>query len=179
MQQLQRLTTDFSSLRTAIDGLVPSGETNIPLGLMWGWHAISPNLPLANGSAYNTENLQKVIVLMTDGDNTMNDSGNANDSWYHGYGYIWQNRLGTTSTDPNVRADKLDDRLKALCTNIKNANIIVYAVGVGVSANAKGALQTCAQNSGGLYYDVNSTGSNLDAAFSAIAGSIENLRISR
>jgi Flp pilus assembly protein TadG len=179
MQQLQRLTTDFSSLRDAIDDLVPSGETNIPLGLMWGWHAISPNAPLADGSAYNTENLTKVIVLMTDGDNTMNDSGNSNDSWYHGYGYIWQNRLGTTSSDANVRSGKLDDRLKSLCANIRNANIIVYAVGVGVSTNAKGMLQDCAKNAGGLYYDVNSTGSNLDAAFSAIAGSIENLRISK
>ena len=178
MQQLHRLTTDFASLRTTIDGLVPSGETNIPLGLMWGWHAISPNAPLADGSAYKTENLTKVIVLMTDGDNTMNDSGNSNDSWYHGYGYIWQNRLGTTSSSSGTRTGKLDDRLKALCTNIKNARIVIYAVGVGVSANAKGTLQDCAKNAGGIYYDVNSSGSNLDAAFSAIAGSIENLRIS-
>ena len=179
MQQLHRLTTDFASLRTTIDGLVPSGETNIPLGLMWGWHAISPNAPLADGSAYKTENLTKVIVLMTDGDNTMNDSGNSNDSWYHGYGYIWQNRLGTTSSSSGTRTGKLDDRLKALCTNIKNARIVIYAVGVGVSANAKGTLQDCAKNAGGIYYDVNSSGSNLDAAFSAIAGSIENLRISK
>lgn len=179
MQQLQRLTTDFDSLRDAIDDLVPSGETNIPLGLMWGWHAISPYAPLANGSAYNTENLTKVIVLMTDGDNTMNDSGNSNDSWYHGYGYIWQNRLGTTSSDGSVRAAKLDARLVALCNNIRDAHIVIYTVGVGVSTGAKGRLQDCAKNAGGLYYDVNATGSNLDAAFSAIAGSIENLRISK
>jgi hypothetical protein len=116
---------------------------------------------------------------MTDGENTMNDSGNSNDSWYHGYGYIWQNRLGTTSSNAGTRTAKMDDRLKALCANIKNARIIIYSVGVGVSANAKGTLQDCARNAGGIYYDVNSSGSNLDAAFSAIAGSIENLRISK
>ena len=50
---------------------------------------------------------------------------------------------------------------------------------MGVSDNAKTALRTCVASSGGAYYDVNATGSNLDAAFAAIAGSIENLRISK
>lgn len=179
MQKLQPLTTNFQSLRDAIDDLVPNGETNIPLGLMWGWHSISPNLPFANGSSYTTANLTKVIVLMTDGDNTMSDPGNENRSLYHGYGYIWQNRLGTTSNSTSTRTSKMNGRLAALCTNIKNAKIVIYTVGVGVSANAKAALQSCTAQSGGAYYDVNASGSNLDAAFSAIAGSIENLRISK
>lgn len=177
MQQLQPLTTNFQSLRTAVDGLVASGETNIPLGLMWGWHAISPNAPLANGSAYNTENLTKVIVLMTDGDNTMTDSGNDNASHYHGYGFNWQERLGTATTNQTTRTTRLNDRMTALCANLKTAKIVIYAVGVGITDSTK--LSACAVNSGGKYYDVNATGSNLDTAFSAIAGSIENLRISK
>ncbi len=97
MQQMQRLSTDFASLKTTVSGLVASGETNIPIGLMWGWHTLSPNAPFADGAAYGTPNLTKIIVLMTDGDNTMDDSNDSNGSWYHGYGYVWQNKLGGTT----------------------------------------------------------------------------------
>ena len=88
MQQMQRLSMDFTGLKTTVSGLVASGETNIPIGLAWGWHTLSPNAPLADGSAYGTPNLTKIVVLMTDGDNTMSTVNNSNNSYYHGYGYI-------------------------------------------------------------------------------------------
>jgi Flp pilus assembly protein TadG len=186
MQTVMRLSTSFSSLRTQIDGLVASGETNIPLGLMWGWHTISPNLPFADGVAYGTANVTKIIVLMTDGDNTMNsvNSNNMNGSLYHGYGYLWQNKLGTTSS--SAVGDKMDQRLiapsgstaEALCKNIKDKNIYIYTVGVGVSSSNEALLTACATTPGD-YYDVNSTASNLNTAFAAIAGSITRLRISQ
>lgn len=190
MQQLNRLSTDFPALKTTVNGLVASGETNIPLGLMWGWHALSPNAPFADGKPYGTAKTQKIIVLMTDGDNTMNtpSPSNNNTSHYHGYGYIWQDRLGTTSSTASTRTTKMDDRLTALCANLRNPlgvttpdpdkKIIVYAVGVGVSANAKSKLQTCATESA-YYYDVDAQAANLTATFSAIAGSIESLRLSK
>lgn len=187
MQQLKRLSTDFASLKTTVNGLVASGETNIPLGLMWGWHTLSPNAPFGDGVAYGTEKTQKIIVLMTDGDNTMNAPSNDNDSHYHGYGYIWQDRLGTTSSSTGTRTTKLDERMTALCANLKNpllsANpdpdkkIVVYTVGVGVSENARSKLRACATATD-YYYDVDSQAGNLSSAFSAIAGRIENLRIS-
>jgi Flp pilus assembly protein TadG len=176
MQQMKRLSTDFTSIKTTIDGLIASGETNIPIGLAWGWHTLSPNAPLADGVAYGTPKTTKIIVLMTDGANTMNDSGNLNDSWYHGYGYLWQNKLGTTATGSVTAA--LDTRMKSLCTNIKAKNIVIYTVGVGVNSDSQTLLTNCATTPG-QYYDVNSSGTNMNAAFSAIAGSIENLRISK
>jgi len=189
MKEVQRLSTNYSGLRTAIDGLVASGETNVPLGMMWGWHAISPNTPFADGVAYNTQGVTKIIVLMTDGDNTMNTPGssNQNESWYHGYGYIWQNNLGITSGSSSTRTSRLNDRFVApasspnsasVCSNAKAKNIVVYTIGVGVSDSSKALLERCASSSS-KYYDVNASASNLDAAFTAIAGSIDNLRISR
>lgn len=180
MQQLQRLSTNFAGLRTSIDGLVASGETNIPMGLMWGWHTLSPNAPFADGVAYGTAKTTKIIVMMTDGDNTMNALGNnnLNDSWYHGYGYQWQNKLSTGGGNGAVRTTKLDDRMNLVCNNIKAKDIVLYTVGVGVSAHAQPLLQACATVPG-QYYDVDSQATNLDAAFNAIAGSIQNLRISK
>ena len=178
MQQMQRLSTNFANLKTTVNALNASGETNIPIGLAWGWHAISPNAPMADGSAYGTANLTKIIVLMTDGDNTMSTNSSDNNSYYHGYGYIWQNKLGTTSSNAATRTDALNTRMQLLCTNIKAKNIIIYTVGVGVSTSSKTLLQNCATTTS-QYYDVNASGTNMDAAFSAIAGSIQNLRISR
>jgi Flp pilus assembly protein TadG len=178
MQQMLPLGTNFAAMKTTVAGLVAGGETNIPIGLAWGWHTISPNAPLAAGSAYGAANLTKVLILMTDGDNTMDSVSDANGSWYHGYGYIWQNKLGITSGSNAQRTTALASRMSLLCTNMKAKGIVIYTVGVGVSAASKTLLQACATTTS-QYYDVNSTGTNMDAAFSAIAGSIQNLRISK
>ena len=50
MQPLIRLTANTASLKTAINAMVAVGDTNIPLGMMWGWHTLSPNAPFSDGS---------------------------------------------------------------------------------------------------------------------------------
>ncbi len=60
---------------------------------------------------------------------------------------------------------------------MKATGIVIHTVGAGVTTASKPLLQGCATTTS-QYYDDNATGSNLDAAFSAIAGSIQNLRIS-
>jgi Flp pilus assembly protein TadG len=195
MQQMLPLGTDFAAMKATVAGLVAVGETNIPIGLAWGWHTISPNLPLGGGTngpaTYGTPNLTKVVVLMTDGDNTMDQNNDTNGSWYHGYGFAWQNKLGIGSgsstaaiqssartSASSVRTAALVLRMQALCTNMKAKGIVIYTVGVGVSAASQTLLQQCATTTS-QYYSVNATGTNMDAAFSAIAGSIQNLRISK
>lgn len=184
---IQRLSTNFSALRSHIDTFVASGETNIPLGLMWGWHTLSPNAPLADGVAYSTPNTTKIIVLMTDGDNTMGStsSSNSNGTRYHGYGYGWQNRVsGLSSSSSSTRTSKLNGRMvgngsqEDLCGNIRGQNIIIYTVGVGVSSSSQTLLTDCA-GTAEQYYDVSADAGDLDTAFDAIAGSIQNLRLSR
>ena len=178
MEPLIRLTKTTSTLKDAIDDMVATGETNVPMGLMWGWHTLSPNAPFADGAAYSTANLRKIIVLMTDGDNTYTSSRwSDNDSYYEGLGYIWQNLLGITSGSNSTRTSKMNERFTALCTNIKAKGIVIYTVGVQVSNSSKTLLQGCASSSD-KYYDVTQA-SDLTAAFNSIAGSISNLRISQ
>ena len=43
LKKLKRLSTDFSALRTAIADLNAAGNTNIPIGMSWGWNTLSPN----------------------------------------------------------------------------------------------------------------------------------------
>ena len=59
----------FDALNTKIDAMTPAGNTNTTIGLVWGWHSLTSNLPLPEGSALAPD-LDKVIIMLTDGDNT-------------------------------------------------------------------------------------------------------------
>jgi Flp pilus assembly protein TadG len=175
LSAISRLSTDWDSLKTAVDAMTAVGDTNIPMGLMWGWHLLSPNAPFADGRPYGTPKVNKIVVLMTDGENTMGSADNNNESLYNGLGYIWQNRLGTTSSRSDRRREAMDDKLATLCANMKAQGIILYTVRVEVSSGTSSVLKTCASSTD-KFYDVQNA-AQLDAVFNAIAGSIENLRI--
>ncbi|HQR90186.1 MAG TPA: pilus assembly protein TadG, partial [Caulobacter sp.] len=68
-------------------------------------------------------------------------------------------------------------RQKKTCAAAKAKGVIIYSIGVGVSAHSKGILQECASTSD-KYYDVTDS-AQLAAVFDAIAGSIQNLRIAK
>ncbi|MCW5760146.1 MAG: VWA domain-containing protein, partial [Phenylobacterium sp.] len=93
LQKLMRLTTDYSGLRTAITNLNAAGNTNIPIGLMWGWNTLTPWAPFSDGVAYGKDKYKKIIILMTDGENTMDSRDTPNNGTYAGTAYIWQGRV--------------------------------------------------------------------------------------
>jgi Flp pilus assembly protein TadG len=176
---LLRLTTNMSSVTTELNQMVANGDTHIPLGMAWGWHVLSPNTPFADGVPYGTANTLKIVVLVTDGQNTYTTGYNGGDnSFYTGIGYEWQNRISTATgsfTDP---VTALNDRLATICTNMKAQNIIIYTVPVEVTdPTIQSLLQTCASSSSN-YINVTSS-SQLQAAFSNIAGQIGQLRIAK
>lgn len=176
---LQRLTTNMSTVKSKLNQMIAAGDTEIPLGMMWGWHVLSPNAPFADGSAYGTANTLKIVVLVTDGQNTYGTGTNGNNnSVYTALGYVWQNRISTNSGDFSNPAAALNDRLATVCANMKAAGIIIYTAPVEVTdTNIKSLLQTCA-SSPDKYIDVASS-SQLQAAFNNIAGSISSLRIAQ
>lgn len=58
----------------AIDSMEADGWTYIPAGLMWGWRVLSPQAPFSEGADDITvrhQNVRKIIILMTDGENTV------------------------------------------------------------------------------------------------------------
>ena len=177
---LIRLTDDYDRLRDAVDDMNATGNTNVPLGTMWGWHTLSPNAPFGDGRAYGTERLTKIIIIMTDGENVMGGADNPNDSTYSGLGYIWQDRLGITSGSDSQRRTAMDNRLdnpnagvEDMCGNMKNQDIEVYTVAVQVDSSAQTLLRRCASDAD-HYFPVDSA-SGIGAAFDRIAGAIENL----
>lgn len=184
MQPVIRLTDNYDALRTAVNSMAASGNTNVPLGTMWGWHTLSPNAPFGDGRAYGTERLTKIIIIMTDGENVMSDASNPNRGAYNGLGYIYQNRLGITSGTDSQRRTAIDNRfdhpnagVEDMCGNMKDKGIQVYTVAVQVDSSAQTLLRRCATDDD-HYFPVSSA-SGIGTAFDRIAGAIENLRISR
>jgi Flp pilus assembly protein TadG len=145
---LMSLSYDWTALNAKIDALNPDGNTNVTIGLAWAFHALTAAGPF-NTAAVPTTDLDKVIILLTDGDNT-------------------QNRWTSSQTD-------IDARTKKACDNVKAANIKLYTVRV-IDGNAT-LLQQCATRSD-MYYNVQNS-SQLNAVFSAIAQNLANLRIAK
>lgn len=148
------LTNDWSALNTKIDQMQPNGNTNVTIGLVWGWHALTTGAPLSEASAPK-EDLDKVIILLTDGENTES----------------WKNSNNSKQTS----SSEIDKRTKLACQNVKDANIKIYAVRV-INGNAS-LLKECATNST-MYFDVQNA-DQLSAVFSAIAQNLANLRLSK
>ncbi len=142
------LSTDWAALNSKIDTMQPNGYTNVTIGLVWAWHALTGNQPLNEGKPASPDT-DKVIIVLTDGDNTRN-------RW-------------TTSQS------SIDARTAAVCSNIKQQNIRIYAVRV-IDGNAT-LLKNCATNPT-MYYDVQQA-DDLSSVFTSIAQNLANLRISQ
>ena len=146
--QAMPLSTDWTALHAKVDAMAASGNTNTTIGLVWGWHALTGNVPFTNAAA-PAPDLDKVIVMLTDGENT-------------------QNRWSQTSSS-------IDARMSTACTNVKAANIKIYTVRV-IDGDAT-LLKNCATKPN-MYYDVQQA-SQLNGVFTSIAQNLANLRIAR
>jgi len=174
---IARLTADTGPIKATIKDMVAIGNTDVAFGLQWGWHLISPKAPFADGKPYDTKDLKKVVILMTDGDNANSEAANPNNSIYSGIGYIQNGRLGITAGSSSARVKAMDDRLAKLCENMKKEKIELYTMRVEVKGSASTVLQNCA-SSPSNYFEV-AKASDMNAAFQQIATSILDLHLSK
>lgn len=151
---LMPLNYDWAALKNKVDAMKPNGKTNVTIGLVWAWHALTKQAPLSEAVAF-VPDLDKVIILLTDGDNTE----------------AWKNLNKTKITSQSA----IDARTELVCTNIKAAGIKLYTIRV-INGNSS-LLKGCASNPS-MYYDVQQA-SELNDVFSAIAQNLANLRIAK
>jgi hypothetical protein len=147
---LMPLTGDWQALDRKVDELDSNGATNITIGLAWGRHALNGGEPLTE-AADTRADLDKVIILMTDGDNTLN-------------------RWDGTGRSPCAECD---ERTRLACANVKAANIKLYTVRL-MDGNAA-LLRNCASRPD-MYFNA-SQASQLNDVFGQIAKNLANLRI--
>lgn len=144
---MMTLSNDWTALNSKVDSMTPTGNTNVTIGLQVAFQMLSPVAPFNASEPKN--DLDKVIILLTDGDNT-------------------ENRWSTSQTT-------IDKRTKLACTNVNAANVKLYTVRV-INGNAT-LLQQCATKSD-MYYNVQAA-SQLSAVFSTIAQNLANLRLAK
>jgi Flp pilus assembly protein TadG len=156
-----------------------AGGTQVHIGMIWGWRALSPNGPFTanNGHplSYSTASStawKKVIVLMTDGTEEWPSTDNLT-----GLGQITDGKIGTTSNTTAV--SNLNTRLADVCSNLaSNGNYIVYTIGLGSDGANNTQLQNCATTSNGGFFEAATT-SSLQTVFNNIAKSLIALRLTQ
>jgi hypothetical protein len=197
------LTSSDSTIQTNIAAMRhwSGGGTNQAEGLAWGWRVLSPGAPFTEGETFNgaRDNVRKVIVLMSDGENTNvgNDPVVGSDySAYNHMGYWRDVAAGDPITQllfgilhgilpPQYRRDinssgsyvtYVNGRQAQLCTNIKNAGIEIYTVIFRETDTATvNMMRSCASSTQHFYRADNAQ--QLSQAFDAIGSGIGQLRL--
>ncbi|MEZ6023038.1 MAG: pilus assembly protein TadG-related protein [Hyphomonadaceae bacterium] len=196
------LTANESTLQSAISAMRHwmGGGTNQAEGLAWGWRVLSPGEPFTEGEPYGPE-VRKVIVLMSDGENTNVGSDPVLSSDYSAYNHLglWrdyadgglltqliggmlrgilppQYRRSINSSSGYV--NYVNSREAQLCTNIKNAGIEIYTVIFRETDQAtENLMRNCASSDEHFYRADNAQ--ELSEAFDAIGSGIGALRLTR
>lgn len=197
------LTSSDSTIQTNIAAMRhwSGGGTNQAEGLAWGWRVLSPGAPFTEGETFNgaRDNVRKVIVLMSDGENTNvgNDPVVGSDySAYNHMGYWRDVAAGDPITQllfgilhgvlpPQYRRNinssgsyvtYVNGRQAQLCTNIKNAGIEIYTVIFRETDTATvNMMRSCASSTQHFYRADNAQ--QLSQAFDAIGSGIGQLRL--
>jgi Flp pilus assembly protein TadG len=181
------------------------GGTTSNLGLAWGWRVISPRwqglwggtVPNDRPLEYRSRIGEKVIVLLTDGDNQVYDwpeewcwkgakhehhknkhgCGNGNGpegSDYTAYGRLDEFGYGS------IRAAKeqLDRRMNALCREINRNDVKLYTITFGSSPDAEtqALFRNCASRKDWYFHAPDED--DLDDVFRQIGQQLSNLRLS-
>ena len=177
-QALLPLTNDKEDILDNIAAMRPwfNSGTNIAAGLAWGWRVLSPTLPFTEGVAYNHEDWQKAIILLSDGRNEVVGQSTHNVSDYTGYGYLSQQRLGTQDNETAVT--RVNEKVAEMCTKVKAQGVRVYTITFQLNdPDVEAIFDACATDPA-LHFR-SPTNAELEQAFQAIAQDLSNLRLSQ
>ena len=185
------LTNSRTTVEAAIAQMMPwSGNgTMANLGAVWGWRVLSPTSPFTEGKQYDDPSFNKVLIILTDGENLISQ-GDLNfssgcsqftkpkyNSHYTAYGYLSDGRLGTNN-NTNVANTQLDQKLKVVCENIKETGITIYTIVFQLTdASTLDLFRECATDPDKFFNSPNNE--QLNDAFRTNGAELSNLRIAR
>src|SRR5262249_41748180 len=156
------LNYNWTTMKTLVNNMTPDGGTNQAIGLALGWMSLAGGGPFTVPAEDSRYTYQKVIVLLTDGLNTM-------DRWYG------------NGSDPS---SQVDARQTLTCNNIHAAGITLYTVQVNTGRDPTSTLlQGCAgsptayPDPGKFFLLTSST--QIVSTFQQIGVQLSNLRLAR
>jgi Flp pilus assembly protein TadG len=152
LETIMPLSYDWAGLKSKINAMMPTGNTNQGIGLAWGWQTLSTGDPF-NAPAKESGYVYKdAIVLLSDGLNTQN-------RWY-------------------TNASQIDARQMILCDNAKAANITLYTIQVNTDGDPTSAvLQYCASGASNFY--LVTSASQTASVFKDIATKLSMLHVAK
>ena len=161
--EITPLTNIKSDVTDQIDAMSGSGETYIPAGLTWGMRMLSNAVPYTQAVtdlSAKKNDINKYLVLMTDGDNTKSA------------------QLPGSPAHWGSDVDEANAWTSEACQNIKDEGITVFTITFGtLLAATKTLIEECASSSSNYFHAA--TGDELNAAFEGIRGQIAALHLSR
>lgn len=179
------LTQNIATLRTALNAMQAwsRGGTLSDVGMAWGLRVLSPEPPFTQGSAWNTPNMAKAVVMMTDGAAgyfklTGRADPNAENtkvlSDYAAYGRVDQYGLLGVA-DKNGATSKINERLKTLCSTMRSKyGIQIYTITFGgLDETTKTIYRGCASSPDNYYNAPDQV--SLENAFRSIGGALSEL----
>ncbi|HWA19148.1 MAG TPA: pilus assembly protein TadG-related protein [Devosia sp.] len=179
------LTATKSSIVSKITAMGPDGGTNIHQGVMWGYHMLSPTAPLTEAKVF-AGSTSKVMIVMTDGENTAGSQNPATDNiaswqgaeWYLAYGLPYNNSGRISGATRAAIQTVMDTRTTDTCTNAKAQDIVIYTIGLSPpNQSTRDMLTACATDAAHAYFPASAT--DLVATFQTIASQLADLRLAK
>jgi Flp pilus assembly protein TadG len=173
------LTNDFSKLKTNIAAMRHwnGSGTNVSEGLAWAWRVLSPEPPYTDGKPFSDPTVQKVVVLLTDGENVVyGASSTANKSDYGPYGFLAGGRFA--ATDQTNAARKVDSWVQQTCTALKSRGVMIYTITLEADTTANRALYAPCASKPEMYYPSPSS-TQLSGIFGNIAAQLIALKLTK
>jgi hypothetical protein len=169
LEPIMPMTYDWSTLKTNIKAMQPTGGTNQAIGLAWAWQSLLQTGPVPAPAEDSNYSYNRVIILLSDGLNT-------EDRWPAN---------GNGSTQNN---GAIDTRQALLCKNIKGPTdpktnqpmYTIYTIQVNTSSPAdptSTVLKNCATDSSKFFMLTNAN--QIVTTFNTIGTSLSQLRVAR
>ena len=159
------LNFNWSTMNSLVNSMTPNGNTNQPIGLVWGWKSLVGGGPFATVPAMDTNyKYNQIIILLTDGLNT-------EDRWYKRQTPI-DNRMYQTGNGSGT------------CANIKAAGLMIYTIQVNTGGDPTSALlQNCASpvdtDPKGPKFFLLTSADQILTTFQSIGTSLTKLRVAK
>jgi len=154
LQPIVPLSYNWSTLKTSITNMQPTGNTNQGIGLAWAWMTLGQGAPFNAPAKDPNYTYKDAIILLSDGLNTQN-------RWYS-------------------NAAQIDARQKLLCDNAKAAGITIYTIHVNTGSPpdpVSTVLQYCASSTDKFF--LITSASQTVSAFNSIGTSLSKLRVAK
>jgi Flp pilus assembly protein TadG len=160
--QMMGLSYDWTSMNSLVDQMYPNGNTNQPVGLVWGWQSLVGGGPLTAPAMDSNYDYQQIIILLSDGLNT-------EDRWY-----------GSQTPIDNRMYQKGNG--SGTCANIKAAGITIYTIQVNTGGDPTSTLlANCASNTSGTtdHFYMLTSANQILTTFNAIGTNLTQLRVAK